>query len=95
MPSVTFHVRWPDGFVEHCYSPSSIIKNYFEVGRSYTVPRFLELCREGLHAASDRVRLRYGGHGCSHAMAQLAAIEMRANRQGSEADRVRIEGFVS
>ncbi len=97
MPETTFRVRWPDGEVETCYSPSSIITNYFEPGRSYSLSDFVAQCREGLQAASDRVRFRYGGTGCSLAMAQLAAIERKAagvtaGRSGREAV-VRFEGF--
>ena len=95
MPAVRFQLRWPDGAVETCYSPSTIIKDYFEVGRAYTVAEFLELSRRGLHAASDRVRTVYGGSGCSLAMAQLAAIEAKAKRQPADPDAVRIEAFTS
>jgi uncharacterized repeat protein (TIGR04042 family) len=92
MPAVHFRVRWPDGSVETCYSPSTIIKDYFEPGQSYALPDFVGLCRQGLHAASDRVRVRYGS-GCSQAMAQLAAIEAKALRQPNDAPPVRVEGF--
>ena len=93
MPAVLFTVGWPDGSVERCYSPSTIIKDYLEVGRSYSLPEFLDICRAALHAASDRVRQRYGGSGCSQAMAQLAAIEAEVKRQPGDAEPVRIEGF--
>lgn len=95
MPAVHFRLRWPDGGVESCYSPSTIIKDYFVVGRDYTLAEFLALSRQGLHAASERVRVRYGGSGCSMAMAQLAAIEAKAKRQPTDPDRVRIEAFTS
>ena len=92
MPSVYFNVRWPDGSVEPCYSPSTIITKYFEVGRTYPLADFLHAAREGLHAASERVRVRYGS-GCSHAMAQLAAIESKAKRHSAADAAVKIEGF--
>ena len=95
MPETPFRVRWPDGAIETCYSPSSVIKSYFEVGRSYPLGDFVVLCREALHAASDRVRMRYGGAGCSHAMAQLSAIESKAERQAGADAIVRFEGYVS
>lgn len=93
MPVVHFRVRWPDGGLQTCYSPSTIIKDYFEVGQSYTLSEFLDQCRVGLHAASERVRQRYGGAGCSRAMAQLAAIEATADRHAKKDAPVRIEGF--
>ena len=92
MPAVGFEVHWPDGGTETCYSPSTIIHDYFEVGQPYTLTDFLGRCRDGLHAASERVRLRYGG-GCSRAMAQLASIEATAKRQNDPQAIVRIERF--
>ena len=93
MPVVHFRVRWPDGGVETCYSPSTVIKDYFQVGRAYPLAEFVALCRDGLRAASDRVARRYGGVGCGRAMAQLAAIEATAKHQQSDPNLVRIEGF--
>ena len=93
MPAVLFTVRWPDGAIETCYSPSTIIQDFFEAGHAYPLADFLERSRKGLQAASDRVRERFGGTGCSRAMAQLAAIEATARRQGNETAAVRIEGF--
>ncbi len=93
MPVTLFTVRWPDGGIEACYSPSTIITDYFTIGRDYTLSEFLELCRAGLRAASDRVGQQYGGGGCSRAMAQLAAIEMTAKRHASGDPAVRVEAF--
>ena len=92
MPETLFKVRWPDGGIETCYSPSTIIRDFYEVGRSYTLAEFLAASRQGLNAASDRVRMRYGS-GCSRAMAQLAAIESRAKTLDASAA-VKVEGFV-
>ena len=93
MPVMLFKVRWPDGSVETHYSPSTVIQDFFEVGRSYALSDFLDQCRKGLHAASARVAAVYGGAGCSRAMAQLAAIEARAGREQDMQAPVRIEGF--
>ena len=84
MPEVRFTVRWPDGRVDSCYSPSTIIGEHLAAGASYAVPDFLARCRDGLGAASDRVRAMYGS-GCSRAMGQLAAIEAVAARQDQAA----------
>ena len=92
MPETLFKVCWPDGAVETCYSPSTIIRDFYEVGRSYTLAEFLTASRQGLNAASDRVRMRYGS-GCSRAMAQLAAIESRAKVLNENAA-VKVEGFI-
>ena len=64
MPETMFRVRWPNGDAETCYSPSTIIRDFYEVGRSYTPAEFLAASRDGLSAASERVRMRYGA-GCS------------------------------
>ncbi len=93
MPETLFKVRWPDGGIETCYSPSTVIRDFYEVGRSYSLTEFLAASRDGLRAASERVRMRYGGAGCSRAMAQLAAIENRAKTlDGSVA--IKVEGFI-
>ncbi len=92
MPAVHFDVRWPDGSVETCYSPSTIIKHYLEVGRVYPLADFVVSARAGLHAASERVRDRYGSS-CSLAMAQLASIEAMVGRQRVGTATVKIERF--
>jgi uncharacterized repeat protein (TIGR04042 family) len=82
MPEITFRIRWPDGTEEDCYSPSTILREYFKAGETYPMPEFLTLSRDGLGAASDRVRALYG-HPCSNATAQLARIEQIAGRFGA------------
>ena len=76
MPVTTFNVHWPDGQQESCYSPSSVIKDYFELNREYSVSEFLEVCNSALNEASERVRQKYG-YACSSAMDQLNAIKAR------------------
>ena len=92
MPEVHFRIRWPDGRVETCYSPSTVIKAFLEVGVSYPVDEFLMRSRDGLRAASDRVRAQYGT-GCSRAMAQLAAIEAKARTLPNDGTPVLIEAM--
>ena len=92
MPEVHFRVRWPDGAVETCYSPSTIIKEFFVLGEPYPLEEFVSRSRSGLNAASERVRAVYGA-GCSRAMAQLAAIEARAGRQPEGGAPVLVEAF--
>ncbi len=97
MPETLFRVRWPDGQVETCWSPSTIITEFLVPGHSYTLHDFVAACRAGLRAASDRVAARYGGTGCSHAMAQLDAIERKvAALTAAQGDgTVRFEGFLT
>jgi uncharacterized repeat protein (TIGR04042 family) len=84
MPEMIFHIRWPDGSVEPCYSPSLVIKDYFAVGETYAVPEFLARSRAALTIASDRVREKYG-FACSRAMGQILRLENSARRFESAA----------
>ena len=74
MPEMRFHVAWPDGSTESCYSPSLVIKDYLAVGQTYPLADFLTRSRAALTIASERVRAKYG-YPCSRALGQLARIE--------------------
>ena len=71
MPEMRFHIRWPDGTLARCYSPSLVIKEHLAPGQSYPLADFLARSRTALVIASDRVKARYG-HACSLALGQLA-----------------------
>jgi len=93
MPEMRFHIRWPDGTPEACYSPSLVIKDYFAAGADYALTDFLERSRTALRMASDRVKARYG-MSCSRALAQLVRIEAAAGAFADVPDaRVVVEGF--
>jgi uncharacterized repeat protein (TIGR04042 family) len=79
MPEMHFVVRWPDQSEVRCYSPSRVVRQYLEVGSSYSIEEFLRRSREMLALASERVRTKYG-FGCTSAMEQLNDIEARASR---------------
>jgi len=93
MPEMRFHIRWPDGRQENCYSPSLVIKDFFAPGETYALEDFLARTREALMIASDRVKEKYGMP-CSLALGQLARIEAgaAAYRDAPRA-RVLIESF--
>ncbi len=88
MPEMIFTVRWPDQTITDCYSPSTIVKDYFCEGQSYPLPEFVALSRTALTMASDRVRARYG-YACSSALDQLTQIEYHA-RQFNEAGNAQV-----
>jgi uncharacterized repeat protein (TIGR04042 family) len=90
MPEMRFTVRWPDGTVDDCYSPSLVIKDYLEVGGSYPVADFVRRSGEALNIASERVRAKYG-FACSSALDQLARIERKA--EGFDGGQVGVERF--
>ena len=79
MPEIRFQVEWPDGLQETCYSPSLVVREYFEVGSSYSLDDFVERSRTSLQIASDRVYAKYGMH-CSKAQAQIQHIKQMATK---------------
>ncbi|MEL7502900.1 MAG: MSMEG_0570 family nitrogen starvation response protein [Cyanobacteria bacterium J06554_6] len=79
MPEICFQIRWPDGQTETCYSPSLVVKDYFQPGEAYTVTEFLQRSRESLQIASDRVQAKYG-FPCGRALGQLQKIETAAQK---------------
>ena len=91
MPEMHFHILWPDGRRESCYSPSVVVKDFLAVGESYALDDFVEKTHTALTIASERVRAKYG-FACSSAMAQLAQIEAAAKRQ-DPGGRVTVETF--
>jgi uncharacterized repeat protein (TIGR04042 family) len=78
MPEMTFTVRWPDGRVEECYSPSLVMWDHLEVGGEYSVGEFTTRATTALEEAGERVRARYGFL-CTSALEQAAAIRGRAS----------------
>lgn len=77
MPETRWKIRWPDGAEEICYSPSSIVKKYFEPNRDYELANFVDRARTALNISSDRVQAKYG-RPCGLAIGQLAEIEFKA-----------------
>lgn len=77
MPEMRFRIRWPDGAVETCYSPSLVIKDFFSPGETYALADFVARSRSALAIASERVEAKYG-HPCTRALRQLARIETAA-----------------
>lgn len=86
MPAVNFHVRWPDGKEEKCYSPSTVIYDYFKPGDAMPLSEFIRRADEALTLASERVASRYGYY-CSSATDQLSQLKRRVTEfedQGRE-----------
>lgn len=77
MPELNFSVKWPDNSIDECYSPSTSIKQYLEVGKPYTLTEFVDVAQRALGHASERVEQKFGYH-CSSAMDQLARIKQKA-----------------
>lgn len=88
MPEMTFVIEWPNGTSQSCYSPSLVLHDHLEAGKSYPVAEFVARTRAALNEAGERVRAKFGYY-CSSAADQLAAIERTAAQfQPSEITRV-------
>lgn len=78
MPELNFTIKWPDGSVDNCYSPSTVIREHFEIGKPYPLAQFVAVAQRALNSASDRVEQKFGYH-CSSAMDQLGIITRKAS----------------
>ncbi|CAD6560348.1 MULTISPECIES: MSMEG_0570 family nitrogen starvation response protein [Paraburkholderia] len=85
MPVMHFRIQWPDGTEANCYSPSTVVSDFFTPGTRYPVDDFVRRSREALHIGSERVREKFG-FACSSAMDQLAQIEAHAARFAAQPD---------
>ena len=74
MPETPFTVELPDGSLKHCYSPSSVVRQYFSKGDTLPASDFLDKARESLTEASNRVLAKFG-FSCSSAASSLEEIE--------------------
>jgi uncharacterized repeat protein (TIGR04042 family) len=78
MPEMTVTVRWPDGHVADCYSPSLVMHDHLCAGETYRVEEFTRRSELALEQASERVRLKYG-FACSASAASLERIQRTAS----------------
>jgi uncharacterized repeat protein (TIGR04042 family) len=93
MPEMRMSIRWPDGSQESCYSPSLVLKDYFDVGQNYALADFRALSRTALTIAIERVRAKFG-FSCPRAADQLAHIEEKCRAfTGLRDAQVHVEAF--
>lgn len=94
MPETHFEIEWPDGDKELCYSPSLVVKKYFNAEQDYSLSEFVALSRTALQDGSDRVKAQFG-FSCSKALGQLKIIEDKANKYSNISDpKVRLVKFI-
>jgi uncharacterized repeat protein (TIGR04042 family) len=74
MPEMTFQIRWPDGVVQDCYSPSLVMHDFFTENGTYAIDDFMSRAVTALTQASERVKARYGMY-CTSASAQIEALQ--------------------
>lgn len=84
MPDMTFEVRWPDGSIQRCYSPSLVVHDYLTIGTRYTVGDFVDRTGRAMAEASERVRAKFG-FACTSAAETDARIAGAAARFPSDA----------
>ncbi|MFI7135190.1 MSMEG_0570 family nitrogen starvation response protein [Nonomuraea sp. NPDC050153] len=95
MPEMYFDVRWPDGVTQRCYSPSTVVGDYFAPGGEYELADFVERSRIALGIAGERVRERFGFF-CTGASDQLTRIEQTAAAYASVSGaRVTVESLTA
>ena len=84
MPEMTMTVRWPDGRVQECYSPSLVLHDHLASGATYPVADFVSRTAYALAIASDRVREKFG-FACTSAAATDAEVRAAAARYPADA----------
>jgi uncharacterized repeat protein (TIGR04042 family) len=77
MPEMTVTVRWPDGSLADCYSPSLVMHDHLSTGETYRVEEFARRTATALGEASERVRLKYG-FACTASAASLERVQLIA-----------------
>ncbi|HET9073854.1 MAG TPA: MSMEG_0569 family flavin-dependent oxidoreductase [Solirubrobacteraceae bacterium] len=83
MPTVDIRIRWADGTVQDGESPSRVIERHITSGALYPRDELRRRLADGLAAASDRVRERFG-MACTQAMAQSQEFELAALQHGGD-----------
>ncbi|MGW5383580.1 MSMEG_0570 family nitrogen starvation response protein [Nocardia sp. NPDC003963] len=89
MPEMTFDIRWPDGLIQTCYSPSLVIRDHLVTGVDYPMDEFLTRVSTALTIAAERVREKFGFY-CTSAVQTLDAIEKSAARSRTAPGTVRV-----
>jgi uncharacterized repeat protein (TIGR04042 family) len=74
---MTFQIRWPDGAIQDCYSPSLVMHDFLADETSYPVEEFMSRAVAALTQAGERVKARYGMY-CTSASAQIGALQQRS-----------------
>jgi uncharacterized repeat protein (TIGR04042 family) len=78
MPALNVDIEWPDGEVMTCYSPSTVVLEYFQVDAILTVEELVETSHLALSKASQRVEEQFGFI-CKAAITQKEKISRKAD----------------
>jgi uncharacterized repeat protein (TIGR04042 family) len=79
MPAVHFELEWPDATVTTHYSPSTVVREYFQPELCLAISELLTLSEQAMARASDRVVAKFG-FACSSAMDTRAEIATYAEK---------------
>ena len=60
MPALNFKIEWPNGEIMECYSPSTIVRQYFQADDTLTIEELIAISTVALDRASERVEERFG-----------------------------------
>ena len=82
MPALNFEIEWPNGEVMECYSPSTIVLQYLQLGDTFTIDELIAVSRTALNMAGERVKERFGFE-CAAAAEQRDKILRNAACFGS------------
>jgi uncharacterized repeat protein (TIGR04042 family) len=79
MPETYLKVQLPNDKEETIYSPSTVIKEYFEKASVMSLDEFQTNCSKALNHASKRVYERFG-YECTSAMGELGRVNALVER---------------
>ena len=60
MAALNFKIEWPNGEIMECYSPSTIVRQYFKADDTLTIEELIAISTAALDRASERVEERFG-----------------------------------
>ena len=60
MPEMILTVRWPDGSVDPCFSPTLVMRDHHDPGVTYAVDDVVSRSVAALELAAERVRAVHG-----------------------------------
>jgi uncharacterized repeat protein (TIGR04042 family) len=89
MPEVYMQIEWPDGESDRVYSPSSVIREFFQEGETMPITEFEERITAALRRAGERVREVYGME-CASAKQELQRVRT-VTQDSADGDTIQIK----
>lgn len=76
-------IQWSDDTTDRVYSPSSVIRDFFEEDEEMSVDAFEERITDALSRASERVREVYGME-CASAKQELRRLQSATDERADD-----------